>query len=114
MLGQVVLILFIFGPPFCIYFLVRKLNKMGDPKKSLKISLLSIAVLTGLYLFWESRATGNIRIDLLVLYPSLFATYAILLWRHLKWLTLVPASLLMLLNFWFMTHSYHWFHKFPG
>jgi hypothetical protein len=78
------------------------------------LSWAAALVLTLGYWAWESRAAGNIRIDLLALYPILFFAYISLLWPRLKWLALVPALLLMAVNVGFFVMSYSWFHKNPG
>lgn len=77
-------------------------------------TLLLIIVPTLAYWFWESRAEGNIRIDLLLIYPALFGLYAALLWQRLKFKALVVALLIMAGNVaWFML-SRDLFDKYPG
>ena len=73
-----------------------------------------VLVLTLGYWAWESRVAGNIRVDLLALYPILFFAYISLLWPRLKWLAIVAALLLMAVNIGFFIMSYSWFHKSPG
>ncbi len=114
MLGLLTFVIFVIGLPVIIYQMLQTLKKIPQSKKSLSIVLFFVGALTGGYLFWESQASGNIRVDLLFIYPCLLVGYALLLWRHLKWFSLLASVLLMLFNFWFMSHSYQWFHKFPG
>jgi hypothetical protein len=74
----------------------------------------SALVITLVYWLWESQIGGNIRLDLLVIYPLLIVLYPILLWRKFKWLSIVIALMLMVLNILFMQYSYVWFGKSPG
>ncbi len=90
------------------------MGRIPNPRRRQQLSLAGIAILTLGYWIWESRAAGNIRIDLLVLYPILFFAYIRLLWPRLRWLALVPALLLMAVNAAFFVMSYSWFHKNPG
>jgi hypothetical protein len=114
MLGYLVLILFIFGPPILLFGIIQIRNKISDPNKAFKFSIASTFTLTAIYLLWESLASGNIRVDLLIIYPCLFAAYNLLLWPQFRWKSLIFSSALMGLNFWFMTQSYSWFHKHLG
>lgn len=73
-----------------------------------------VVILTLLYWLWESQVSGNIRIDLLLIYPLLFVAYAGLLWRRCRWWSLAVSLLLMAINFGFFIMSYAWFQKHPG
>jgi hypothetical protein len=73
-----------------------------------------IILLTIAYWMWESRASGNIRVDLLLMYPLLFCGYIYFLWPRFRWLSVLFSSLLMALNFGYFVMSYSWFHKHPG
>ena len=79
-----------------------------------KLRLLIILAVTALYWFWESHAEGNIRIDLLVIFPLLALFYLWALWKWLKWQAFIVCFILMGLNYMFMTASYELFNKFPG
>ena len=76
--------------------------------------LLVAAVLTGLYWVWESQAAGNIRVDLLVIYPALLACYLYFLWPRFRFWSLLIAAILMIANFAFFVSSYRIFGKNPG
>ena len=69
---------------------------------------------TALYWYWESFAEGNIRIDLLVLYPALTAIYLAILWPTLRWKGVALSAVLMIVNFGFFLISYDLFDKHPG
>jgi len=73
-----------------------------------------IAGMTLGYWAWESYASGNIRVDLLLIYPLLFGGYVYLLWRRLRWWSFAISLALMALNFGFFIKSYSWFQKYPG
>jgi len=90
------------------------MDRISDPRRRNQLSWAGVVVLTLVYWAWESRAAGNIRVDLLALYPILFFAYIRLLWPQLKWLALLAALLLMTLNTGFFVMSYSWFHKNPG
>ena len=78
------------------------------------LSNVGILLLTLGYWAWETQAAGNIRVDLLLIYPVLFLTYVLLFWRRLKGLSVIPSLLLMAINYGFFMKSYSWFHKYPG
>lgn len=84
-----------------------------QPKSPRTGVVLTIA-LTALYWFWEARAEGNIRVDLLLIYPLLFTCYAVSLWPKLRFWSLLAAFGLMAINFGFFVMSYSWFDKNPG
>jgi hypothetical protein len=90
------------------------MGRINDPRRRYQLSWAGVLVLTLGYWAWESQAAGNIRVDLLALYPILFFAYISLLWPRLRWLALVPALLLMAVNIGFFMMSYSWFHKNPG
>ena len=73
-----------------------------------------VAIVTLLYWIWESQAEGNIRVDLLVIYPALLCVYLAVLWRSLKWRSLLVSFGLMFLNVLFFLVSYDLFDKHPG
>ncbi len=77
-------------------------------------STLGVVVFTLAYWAWESQASGNIRVDLLLIYPLLFFGYILLLWRRFRWWSIALSMALMALNFGFMLGSYSWFGKHPG
>jgi len=79
-----------------------------------KSSYTGVIVSTLAYWGWESRASGNIRIDLLLIYPLLFFGYICFLWPRFRWLSILISLFLMALNLAFFSHSYSWFHKNPG
>jgi hypothetical protein len=90
------------------------MDRISHPRRRRQLSWAAVLVLTVGYWAWESRAAGNIRVDLLALYPILFFTYIRLLWPQLRWLALLAALLLMAVNAGFFVMSYSWFHKNPG
>jgi hypothetical protein len=79
-----------------------------------KYKIIYLGVITFLYWLWESKAEGNIRIDLFFLYPILFMTYTKLLWKPLRWKAFLVSLLLMALNILFFIMSYSLFDKAPG
>ena len=79
-----------------------------------KISYTGIMVATLAYWGWESRAAGNIRIDLLLIYPFLFFYYLRVLWPRFRWFSAVISLCLMALNLIFFVLSYSLFHKNVG
>jgi hypothetical protein len=76
----------------------------------LKIAIL----LTSAYWFWESKAEGNIRIDLLIIFPILTITYIFALWRKFKFWSVLIALGFMGLNYLYSQYSYSLFDKYPG
>lgn len=79
-----------------------------------KSSYLWAILATLAYWGWESRASGNIRVDLLVLYPLLIGIYTSAFWSRLRWWSLLASFLLMAVNVAFFVMSYQVFHKHPG
>jgi len=73
-----------------------------------------IIISTIAYWGWESQASGNIRVDLLLIYPLLFCGYIYFLWPRLRWLSILVSLLLMVFNFAFFANSYSWFDKHLG
>jgi hypothetical protein len=73
-----------------------------------------IVLSTLLYWFWESRAEGNLRIDLFLIYPVLLAIYIRALWKGFRYLAVPLALLIMLANAFFFVLSYDLFGKYPG
>lgn len=76
--------------------------------------LVITAVLTVLYWIWESQAAGNIRVDLLLIYPVLLSCYLYYLWPKFKYWSVIIAAALMAGNFMFFVSSYQLFDKNPG
>jgi hypothetical protein len=76
--------------------------------------IVVVAVVTLLYWFWESRAEGDIRVDLVLIYPALFVCYMAALWPRFRWYAILVALSLMILNIAFAANSYRWFGKNPG
>ena len=74
----------------------------------------SVTGITLGYWAWESCASGNIRVDLLLIYPLLFIGYIYLLWHRIRWWAIAVSALLMIMNYGFFAKSYSWFHKYPG
>lgn len=70
--------------------------------------------LTLLYWYWETKASGNIRIDLVLIYPLLFATYTAALWTRFRFISLPIAGLLLLINVLVFVLSYPVADKYPG
>ncbi|GMR18873.1 MAG: hypothetical protein BMS9Abin33_1321 [Gammaproteobacteria bacterium] len=83
-------------------------------KKLSKISLMIVIISTLLYWFWESQAEGNIRIDLLVIYPVLFLIYIVSFWSKFRYLSIPIGFLIMLVNIGFFIISYPLFNKNLG
>lgn len=79
-----------------------------------KSSHIGVIIATLAYWGWESQASGNIRVDLLLIYPLLFLVYIFFLWQKYRWLSIVFSFLIMVLNFGFFVMSYSWFHKNLG
>lgn len=79
-------------------------------KRHLSIILIS----TFLYWIWESQAQGNIRIDLFLFYPILFATYIGAFWKGYRFYSILFSCLIMMLNIIFFIFSYQLFDKNPG
>lgn len=77
---------------------------------SFKIAVL----LTSLYWFWESKAEGNIRIDLLLIFPILTVVYIYALWRKFKFWAILIAIALMAINVLYFQLSYSIFDKSFG
>lgn len=75
--------------------------------------LLSIAA-TLFYWYWETVASGNIRVDLIIIYPALFLLYLITLWNKFKFYSVPIAVFLMAVNFLLFLFSYDLFNKNPG
>lgn len=79
-----------------------------------KFKLILIILTTAGYWFWESQAEGNIRIDILVLYPLMSLIYLWALWQWLKFKAIIVCLLLLAINYGFLMISYDLFDKFPG
>jgi hypothetical protein len=71
-------------------------------------------IVTALYWAWESRTGGNIRIDLLLIYPALALFYLFDLWPRFRFWSLLIAAGLMALDLGFFIISYPLFRKHPG
>ena len=85
-----------------------------ERKNTIKSYILIPVVITLLYWYWESIASGNIRADLLVIYPALFFIYIVALWRKYKFYSVMISILLMAVNYAFSLISYDLFDKYPG
>lgn len=72
------------------------------------------AAATLLYWYWESIASGNIRVDLLIIYPVLYTMYTVTLWNKFRWYSLFISAILMGINIVVMIISYSLFGKNPG
>jgi len=83
-------------------------------KKRIRSHILVPVIVTILYWYWESIASGNIRVDLLLIYPSLFIIYIASLWRRYKFYSLLISTILMVVNIGFLLISYDMFDKYPG
>lgn len=66
------------------------------------------------YWVWESRAAGNIRVDLHLIYPFLFSVYVFYFWKRFRGWSWIFALALMGVNAMFFVNSYAWFGKHPG
>lgn len=86
------------------------LSESRFTKKHLSILLIS----TLLYWVWESQAQGNIRIDLFLFYPILFAVYIGAFWKRYGFYSIVFSSFIMVLNILFFIFSYRLFDKNLG
>ena len=75
---------------------------------------LIVIIITFIYWLWESKAEGNIRIDLIICYPVLLLIYFVSLMSMGKFKALVLTIILMIINFGFMMISYELFNKNPG
>lgn len=69
---------------------------------------------TILYWLWETQAQGNIRVDLLLIYPVLFFTYLKCFWNHWRFYSIPISIIIMMINFGFFGFSYQLFDKHPG
>lgn len=78
------------------------------------MKLVVAGISTALYWFWESRAEGNIRIDLIVIYPVLFSLYMSCFWKRYKFYSILIALSFMAVNTLFLVYSYSLFGKNPG
>ena len=79
-----------------------------------KKGVYTAAALTAIYWLWESRAEGNIRVDLLLIYPVLIAAYLKSFWPRFRFYSILITLGLMALNFCFFVISYDLFNKSPG
>lgn len=59
-------------------------------------------------------AAGNIRIDLLLIYPALFTIYLVGLWPRRRWRAVPVAIGIMAINVLNAIASYPLFDKYPG
>ena len=73
-----------------------------------------IVVPTLAYWAWEIIASGNIRIDLILIYPILFFIYIKALWRTQKVYSIFIAIVFMVINIIYSVLSYDMFNKYPG
>lgn len=90
---------------------------MKNSKEKEKVSvtaLLCILIPTFFYWYWESKAEGNIRIDLMLIYPILFSVYIKALWNKFSYYAILLSILLMVVNIIYSIFSYQLFDKYPG
>ncbi len=87
---------------------------MNTQRKISRAAISYVLIPTLLYWVWESQAEGNIRIDLLLLYPLLYMIYSFALWSRFHWYAFLLSMLLMLINLVYATLSYDLFDKYPG
>jgi hypothetical protein len=78
------------------------------------VSVSVAVILTALYWLWESRTGGNIRVDLLLIFPALFSCYLVTLWPRFRYWSIPIAVSLMAINFGYFVISYKLFDKYPG
>jgi hypothetical protein len=78
------------------------------------VSVSVAVILTALYWLWESRTGGNIRVDLLLIFPALFSCYLATLWPRFRYWSIPIAVSLMAINFGYFVISYKLFDKYPG
>jgi hypothetical protein len=83
-------------------------------KASSQTKALVAVTMTALYWIWESRASGNIRVDLGLIYPILFCSYMVTLWSRFGFWSVPIAFSLMVINFVYFVISYSFFDKNPG
>ncbi len=82
--------------------------------KAKSIPLWAVAVVTLLYWYWESRAEGNIRADLLFIFPALLLLYLKAFMIKFGKKGIIFALLLATLNCAFAYYSYQLFGKNIG
>jgi len=85
-----------------------------DCSNSIKWRVTFAAIVTLLYWYWESKASGNLRVDLLLLYPLLAVFYTIVFWPKFRFYAVGIALLMMIVNVLFFIISYDLFNKNPG
>jgi len=101
----------------CVLFLTLFFPFVGGKLPVDKRVLFSYATVfanTMLYWLWESKVGGNIRVDLVIIYPLLFLSYVVNFWFRHQSLSLVYGVLLMLMNLLFFSISYDLFQKSIG
>ncbi|MCP4913601.1 MAG: hypothetical protein GY909_10820 [Oligoflexia bacterium] len=81
---------------------------------SKKQRIIVTLVLFSLYAIWEANAEGNIRIDIIIIYPILFILYAATWWKEYKWKALFISFILSAFQYGFMILSYPLFNKYYG
>lgn len=79
-----------------------------------KYEISYILVPTFAYWAWEIIASGNIRIDLILIYPILFIIYIKTLWRTKKVYSIFIAIAFMIINILYSILSYEIFNKYHG
>lgn len=107
----VLFFLFLLLLPFGWHVLLRRIDDSATKKR---LAYAGTTLFTLSYWAWETRVPGNIRVDLLLIYPVLFSCYIIAFWSMMKWKALFPALVLMALNCGFVVLSYSLFGKYPG
>ncbi len=107
-------ILYVLFPLAALFGWQAVMRRITAQRMKKNFSYASALSLTLAYWTWEAQAHGNIRVDLILLYPLMFGSYIMFFWHMLRWRSLLPALALMALNFGFFAMSYSWFDKYPG
>ncbi len=79
---------------------------MEDSNKLSIYSVIFIISITLLYWYWEAIAEGDIRIDLLVIYPAIFVSYLVSLWKKYGYYSILISTNMMLINIVYFILSY--------
>lgn len=92
----------------------KKILMVEESKNNIKAYIFVPVVITLLYWYWESIVAGNIRVDLLIIYPGLFVIYIVALWGKYRLYSVLISTLIMAINYIFFLISYDLFDKYPG
>jgi hypothetical protein len=90
------------------------MNKIFDKPKNQKLRFFIALSMSLLYWIWECQVSGNIRVDLLFIYPSLLIIYLGCLWPNFKFKSILMAIFLMLINIAVMILTYKFLNKRLG